>query len=289
MQRLWSTGQLTQRLPCLACQRRLFATPSDDRPPDSLRYKYRPAKTPFEALGLPATASTQMVKKTYYQLCKLYHPDALGLDKDSQDAKETFNQIVRAYEVLSDPSRRRLYVQHGIGWDALSPYPGATSHPSQASAWTPGHRPASYTNAYWAKSNTFHDDPTYKGGEWYDPKNPRFFSNPAFASIIAALVVLGAAIQYATFESQFTSVRAAANRHHERTSRDLREAREQAKLFGRQAVMERIYDERMKYYRRSNAIAVEKLDKDVGIRDEVTGKVVLSRTKGTATAGHSSS
>jgi len=47
------------------------------------------------------------VKAAYYRLSKEYHPD---LNK-SEDAQSTFQQILEAYEVLSNKRRRSLYDQ----------------------------------------------------------------------------------------------------------------------------------------------------------------------------------
>lgn len=43
------------------------------------------------------------IKVSYYKLVKVYHPD---LNKDKPNAEEKFKEIVKAYETLSDPTKR---------------------------------------------------------------------------------------------------------------------------------------------------------------------------------------
>ena len=66
----------------------------------------------YELLNLDRNAEIRAIKKAYFQLAKRYHPDALSrlqLDDIKDEAKEVFAQIATAYEILSDPKRRRAY------------------------------------------------------------------------------------------------------------------------------------------------------------------------------------
>src|SRR4029450_7431194 len=55
-------------------------------------------------LGVPRTATARDILRAYRDLAKLYHPDRLG-----PQSTATFQDIVEAYEVLSDPERRWHY------------------------------------------------------------------------------------------------------------------------------------------------------------------------------------
>jgi len=55
-------------------------------------------------LGVPRTATARDILRAYRELAKLYHPDRVGAQGTS-----SFQDIVEAYEVLSDPERRRHY------------------------------------------------------------------------------------------------------------------------------------------------------------------------------------
>src|SRR6516225_9208832 len=67
----------------------------------------------YEILGVPRTASDGEIKKAFRKLAREYHPDVA---KDKKKAEEKFKEINEAYEVLSDPSKRRKYDELGADW-----------------------------------------------------------------------------------------------------------------------------------------------------------------------------
>ena len=58
----------------------------------------------YEVLGVSADAGADEIKRAYRQLARRYHPDISGDDRGV-----AFVELARAYEVLSDPARRRSY------------------------------------------------------------------------------------------------------------------------------------------------------------------------------------
>jgi molecular chaperone DnaJ len=66
------------------------------------------AKDYYQVLGVPETADQGAIKKAYRQLARRYHPDKNPGDKE---AEERFKEISAAYQVLSDPEKRRQYDQ----------------------------------------------------------------------------------------------------------------------------------------------------------------------------------
>jgi len=60
----------------------------------------------YQVLGVGRSASVEEVKKAYRDLARKHHPD-VNLDKTK--ASERFKEISKAYEVLSDPKKRRAY------------------------------------------------------------------------------------------------------------------------------------------------------------------------------------
>lgn len=66
-------------------------------------------KDPYKTLGVNKEANQAEIKKAYYQLAKKYHPDQ---NKDPR-AREKFQEIQAAYEILSDANKRAQLDQYG--------------------------------------------------------------------------------------------------------------------------------------------------------------------------------
>ena len=60
----------------------------------------------YKILGVSEDASQEEIKKAYRKLAKQYHPDSHPGDRQ---AEERFKEIAEAYEILSDPEKRKKY------------------------------------------------------------------------------------------------------------------------------------------------------------------------------------
>ena len=67
----------------------------------------------YETLGVPKSASADDIKSSFRKLARKHHPD---LAKDKKAAEEKFKEINEAYEVLSDPEKRKKYDEYGANW-----------------------------------------------------------------------------------------------------------------------------------------------------------------------------
>ncbi len=64
----------------------------------------------YEVLGVAKNASPEQIKKAYRGLARKHHPDVNPGDKKAEAA---FKEAQRAYDVLSEPEKRKLYDQLG--------------------------------------------------------------------------------------------------------------------------------------------------------------------------------
>lgn len=68
----------------------------------------------YSILGVSKTATTDEIKTAYRKLANQYHPDKTKGDKQ---AEEKFKEINEAYQVLSDPEKRKKYDLLGSNWN----------------------------------------------------------------------------------------------------------------------------------------------------------------------------
>jgi len=84
----------------------------------------------YETLGIDKTATPKDIKNAYRKLARKYHPD---LNPDDINAKNNFQKINEANEVLSDPEKRKKYDQYGTDWKHAEEFEKAEQQQEQSS------------------------------------------------------------------------------------------------------------------------------------------------------------
>lgn len=64
----------------------------------------------YDVLGINRSADEKTIKKAYRKLAKKYHPDT---NAGNAEAEERFKEVTEAYNILSDPEKKKLYDQWG--------------------------------------------------------------------------------------------------------------------------------------------------------------------------------
>ena len=70
----------------------------------------------YQILGVAHDASQDEIQKAYRKLARQYHPD---LNPDDTTAKEKFQSVQKAFDVLNDPSKRELYDRYGSSFEGM--------------------------------------------------------------------------------------------------------------------------------------------------------------------------
>lgn len=81
----------------------------------------------YALLGVGKTATADEIKKAFRKLARQYHPDMNPGDKA---AEAKFKEVNEAYEVLSDPDKRKKYDQFGQYWKQSEGFGGGGSRTS---------------------------------------------------------------------------------------------------------------------------------------------------------------
>jgi curved DNA-binding protein len=80
----------------------------------------------YETLGVSRSASDDEIRKAFRKLARKYHPDVAK----EKGAEDKFKEVNEAYEVLSDPTKRKKYDELGHNWQQgaeFRPPPGWAS------------------------------------------------------------------------------------------------------------------------------------------------------------------
>lgn len=71
----------------------------------------------YATLGVSRTSSPDEIQKAYRKLARKYHPD---MNPDDATAKKKFQEVQSAFEVLSDPEKRKRFDQFGSDFESAN-------------------------------------------------------------------------------------------------------------------------------------------------------------------------
>jgi len=95
------------------------ATPRSSRSKTALFMSSTSNRDFYQILGVSRSADSPGIKSAYRKLAKKFHPDA----NPGKDTTEKFQEINRAYEILSNPDLKKkydMYGERGVGTSAAS-------------------------------------------------------------------------------------------------------------------------------------------------------------------------
>jgi curved DNA-binding protein len=87
----------------------------------------------YETLGVSRQATSDEIQKAYRQMARKFHPD---LNPNDASAKEKFQKVQAAFDVLNDPQKRELYDRYGNAYETFGG--GAGPRPSGPNPWAGG-------------------------------------------------------------------------------------------------------------------------------------------------------
>ena len=109
------------------------------------------AKDFYKVLGCAKQATAEELKKAYRKLALKWHPDRCAPEK-KDEAQAKFQEIGEAFEVLSDPEKRKIYDQ--VGAEGMQgPDGGASAANAGFSGFPGGHSGAGGANVHFSQSN----------------------------------------------------------------------------------------------------------------------------------------
>lgn len=114
----------------------------------------------YQVLGVDKTASQDDIKKAFRKLARKYHPD---LNPNDPTAKDKFQAINEANEVLGDPVKRKKYDEYGEHWKHADEFEAQ----KQAQGWSGAGDFGAHEGGYGSDN---------KGGYWYSSDGQDFSS-----------------------------------------------------------------------------------------------------------------
>src|SRR5438034_6293088 len=101
----------------------------------------------YKILGVKRDAKPEEIKKAYRRLARKHHPDVNPGDKA---AEERFKQMSEAFDILSDPKKRKVYDRFGQYSESLA---NAAAEGGAGSTYTRG-TPFDFSGFDWGAASS---------------------------------------------------------------------------------------------------------------------------------------
>lgn len=129
----------------------------------------------YDQLGIKPSATPDELKKAYRKAAMKWHPDK---NKNSPEAGERFKECSQAYEILSDPEKRKIYDSYGLEFllrgGTAPPPPEASGGSFGAGGAGMGGMPGGFSFGNMPNGGSFHFASSSDGG----PGGGFTFRNP---------------------------------------------------------------------------------------------------------------
>lgn len=133
----------------------------------------------YDVLGVSKNSTQKEIKKAYRKKALKFHPDR----SKEKDAEQKFKEVNQAYEVLSDPSKKKAYDQ--FGHSAFDPASGGPFSSSQSGPFRYTYRTSNSPGGAAGFSDPFEIFETFFGGA--SPFNRRAPQKPRYSIKISFL------------------------------------------------------------------------------------------------------
>ncbi|MDO4551305.1 MAG: J domain-containing protein [Planctomycetia bacterium] len=99
----------------------------------------------YKVLGVKKSATKEEISHAYREMARKYHPD---LHPDDKTAKQKFQEVQEAFDVLNDDQKRKMYDQFGPNYERMNTAGGSYQGPWGTNSSTYGGRGGSWQQEF---------------------------------------------------------------------------------------------------------------------------------------------